>query len=113
MNAATVLRNAPHLAAPLPFVMPSYAWWQTPFYGLGLKLYDLLAGRAGLGPTALLSRAQALASLPNLQPEGLRGGVSYWDAQFDDARLALALARTAARRGALLVNYCAATDPDP
>lgn len=103
-----VLRNAPHLAAPLPFVMPSYAWWQTPFYGLGLKLYDLLAGRAGLGPTALLSRAQALASLPKLKPEGLRGGVLYWDAQFDDARLALALARTAASRGALLVNYCAA-----
>ena len=105
---STVLRNAPHLAAPLPFVMPSYAWWQTPFYGLGLKLYDLLAGRAGLGPTALLSRAQALASLPKLKPEGLRGGVLYWDAQFDDARLALALARTAASRGALLVNYCAA-----
>ncbi len=106
---STVLRNAPHLASPLSFVMPSYAWWQTPFYGLGLKLYDLLAGRAGLGPTTWLSRAQALAALPNLRAQGLRGGVQYWDAQFDDARLALALARTAARQGALLLNYCAVT----
>lgn len=106
---STVLHNAPHLAAPLPFLMPSYGWWQTSFYGLGLKLYDLLAGRAGLGPTALLSRAQTLAALPNLKPAGLRGGVQYWDAQFDDARLALALARTAASRGALLLNYCGVT----
>lgn len=102
----TVLRNAPHLASRLSFVMPSYAWWQAPFYGIGLKLYDLLAGRAGLGPTAFLSRAQALAALPNLRRAGLWGGVQYWDAQFDDARLALALARTAAREGALLLNYC-------
>lgn len=106
---STVLRNAPHLASPLPFLMPSYAWWQTPFYGIGLKLYDLLAGRAGLGPTAFLGRAQTLAALPNLQPAGLCGGVQYWDGQFDDARLALALARTAAREGALLLNYCAVT----
>ena len=106
---STVLRNAPHLASRLSFVMPSYAWWQTPFYGIGLKLYDLLAGRAGLGPTAWLSRAQALAALPNLQAAGLCGGVQYWDAQFDDARLALALARTAARHGALLLNYCEVT----
>jgi glycerol-3-phosphate dehydrogenase len=106
---STVLHNAPHLAQPLPFVMPSYAWWQTPFYGLGLKAYDLLAGRAGLGSTEFLSRAQTQACLPNIQTQGLKGGVKYWDAQFDDARLALALARTAASRGALLVNYCAAT----
>ncbi|MBU7572157.1 MAG: FAD-dependent oxidoreductase, partial [Hydrogenophaga sp.] len=61
---ATVLRIAPHLAQPLPFVMPSYRWWQTPFYGLGLKLYDLLAGGAGLGRTEFLNRAQALQALP-------------------------------------------------
>lgn len=106
----TVLRNAPHLAAPLPFVMPAYAGWQLPFYGLGLKLYDLLAAGAGLGATKLLGRAQALAALPNLRSTGLRGGVQYWDAQFDDARLALALARTAAREGALLLNYCEVTE---
>jgi glycerol-3-phosphate dehydrogenase len=107
---STVLANAPHLASRLSFIMPSYAWWQTPFYGIGLKLYDLLAGRAGLGDTRFLNRAEALAALPRLQAEGLSGGVQYWDGQFDDARLAIALARTAAREGALLLNYCPVTE---
>jgi glycerol-3-phosphate dehydrogenase len=105
----TLLRNAPHLAQPLPFVMPSYRLWETPFYGMGLKIYDALAGSAGLGPTEFLSRRQALACLPTARPEGLKGGVKYWDGQFDDARLAVALARTAAAQGALLVNYCPVT----
>jgi glycerol-3-phosphate dehydrogenase len=104
----TLLHNAPHLARPLPFVMPSYKIWETPFYGVGLKMYDALAGKAGLGPTEFLTRRQTLACLPTARPEGLKGGVKYWDGQFDDARLALALARTAAVKGALLVNYCAA-----
>lgn len=104
-----LLDNAPHLAQPLPFVMPSYRFWETPFYGLGLKAYDALAGAAGLGATEFLSRKQTLARLPGARPDGLKGGVKYWDGQFDDARLALALARTAAQRGALLLNYCAAT----
>ena len=106
----TLLHNAPHLAQPLPFIMPSYQWWETPFYGVGLKLYDALAGKAGLGATEFLSRAQVLSELPGTQPAGLRGGVKYWDGQFNDARLALALARTAAAQGALLVNYCRADD---
>jgi glycerol-3-phosphate dehydrogenase len=105
----TLMKNAPHLAQPLPFVMPSYKFWETPFYGAGLKMYDALAGRAGLGDTEFLSRGQTLACLPTVRPQGLKGGVKYWDGQFDDARLALALARTAASRGALLVNYCSAT----
>src|SRR5690606_29470289 len=92
----TLLHNAPHLAQPLAFVMPSYHLWETPFYGAGLKIYDVLAGRAGLGQTEFLSRMQALRLLPGLQAAGLKGGVKYWDGQFDDARLALALARTAA-----------------
>lgn len=102
---AAVLKIAPHLAQPLPFVMPSYRWWQTPFYGLGLKLYDLLAGRAGLGKTELLSSAEARDALPGLRMQGLLGGVKYWDGQFDDARLALALARTVERSGGLPLNY--------
>ena len=105
-----LLHNAPHLAQPLAFIMPSYQWWETPFYGVGLKMYDALAGKAGLGPTEFLSRAETLAALPTAQPDGLKGGVKYWDGQFDDARLALALARTAASHGALLVNYCRAVD---
>lgn len=105
----TLLHNAPHLAQPLAFVMPSYKLWETPFYGVGLKMYDALAGKAGLGDTEFLSRSQTLACLPTARPQGLKGGVKYWDGQFDDARLALALARTAATRGALLVNYCPVT----
>lgn len=108
-----LLANAPHLAQPLAFVMPSYRWWEAPFYGIGLKLYDALAGKSGLGRTEFLSRDETVACLPTVQTKGLqgrlRGGVKYWDGQFDDARLALALARTAAQKGALLVNYCAAT----
>lgn len=105
----TLLANAPHLAQPLPFVMPSYKFWEAPFYGIGLKMYDALAGKAGLGATEFLNRQETLACLPTVQAQDLKGGVKYWDGQFDDARLALALARTAARQGALLVNYCAAT----
>lgn len=108
----TLLHNAPHLAQPLPFVMPSYRWWETPFYGIGLKLYDALAGKAGLGDTKFLDRAKTLQTVPGVQENGLKGGVAYWDGQFDDARLAIALARTAAAKGALLINYCAVTAVD-
>jgi len=106
----TLLHNAPHLARPLAFVMPSYKLWETPFYGVGLKMYDGLAGSAGLGATEFLGRMDTMRLLPTVQGDGLKGGVKYWDGQFDDARLALALARTAALKGALLVNYCAVTE---
>jgi glycerol-3-phosphate dehydrogenase len=105
----TLLKNAPHLAQPLAFVMPSYQWWETPFYGAGLTAYDMLAGKAGLGKTKFLGRRKTVELLPNVQVENLCGGVKYWDGQFNDARLALALARSAALQGALLVNYCKAT----
>ena len=102
---STLLRNAPHIAQPLPFVMPSYAWWEKPFYGVGLKMYDALAGKSGLGSTEFLSRQETEACLPSVQMAGLRGGVKYWDGQFNDTKLALALARSAALSGALLLNY--------
>ena len=105
----TLLHNAPHLAQPLAFVMPSYHWWETPFYGAGLVAYDALAGKAGLGRTQFLGKAATLKYLPTARTQGLKGGVRYWDGQFNDARLALALARTAALEGALLVNYCEVT----
>lgn len=101
----TVMHIAAHLAQALPFVMPSYQWWQTPFYGAGLKLYDALAGQAGLGPTQWLSRAEVQALLPGIRALDLHGGVKYWDGQFDDARLALALAKTAHQAGAVMLNY--------
>lgn len=105
----TVLHIAPHLAQPLAFVMPSYQWWQTPFYGVGLKAYDLLAGKAGLGSTELLNRSEVQAALPGIQTHHLQGGVKYWDGQFDDARLALALARTTERAGGIVLNYADVT----
>jgi len=106
---STLLANAPHLAQPLAFVMPAYKFWEKSLYGLGLKAYDALAGKDALGASRSLDAAATLQCLPTLQDRHLRGGIQYWDGQFDDARLALALARTAARQGALLVNYCAAT----
>ncbi len=106
---ATLLANAPHLASPLPFVMPSYKRWERPFYGIGLKMYDMLAGSRSLGSTQLLSSERVHQLLPGVQGAGLHGGVRYWDAQFDDARLAIALARTAQAKGAALLNYCVVT----
>ena len=104
----TLLHSAPHIAQPLAFVVPAYRWWEKPFYGVGLKLYDQLAGDAGLGKTEVLGRQDTLALIPAARTQGLRGGVRYWDGQFNDARLAIAIARTAAQHGALLVNYCRA-----
>ncbi len=102
-------QNAPHLVRHLSFIVPNYTWWEAPFYGIGLKIYDLLAGRLGLGPSKHLSREETLERLPTLEPEGLRGGTVYYDGQFDDARLAVSLARTAADHGGILVNYAGVT----
>src|SRR6266404_4991440 len=97
-------QNAPHLVNDLAFVVPNYSWWEAPFYGIGLKLYDLLAGKYGFGASRLLSKEQTLEMLPALEPEELRGGVVYYDGQFDDARLLIHLAMTAAEHGATLMN---------
>ena len=102
-------RNAPHLVTPLSFIVPNYTWWEAPFYGIGLKLYDTLAGKLGLGPSTHLSRDETLQRLPTLEPTGLRGGVVYYDGQFDDARLAVTLAQTAADAGATVLNYVQVT----
>ncbi len=99
-------RNAPHLVHDLRFIVPNYAWWEAPFYGIGMKVYDLLAGRYGFGPSRNLSREKVLEAIPTLETEGLRGGVQYYDGQFDDARLLVDLAQTAAEQGAVLVNHC-------
>ncbi len=103
----TLLANAPHVAQRLAFVVPGYKLWEAPFYGAGLKAYDALAGRQSLGRTEWLSARETRAVLPTVRPQGLVGGVKYWDGQFDDARLASLLARTAISRGATLLNHCA------
>ncbi len=99
-----LLRAAPHLVRRQAFVVPVYRRWELPYYGAGLMLYNLLAGRASLGPTRITGAAIA-ERVPGLRRAGLKGGVLYWDAQFNDARLALALARTALDHGATALNY--------
>ena len=101
-----LLQNAPHLCHNQAFIIPNYTWWGGPFYTIGLKLYDLLAGRRSLGASEHLSRAETLRQLPNLRPRGLRGGVRYHDGQFDDARLAVNLAQTCIEHGGTALNYC-------
>ncbi|HXE52045.1 MAG TPA: glycerol-3-phosphate dehydrogenase/oxidase [Tepidisphaeraceae bacterium] len=98
-------QNAPHLVHDLAFVVPNYEWWETPFYGIGMKVYDMLAGRYGFGRSRLLSKEETLARIPTLEQEGLRGGVLYYDGQFDDSRLLINLAQTADEHGAVLLNY--------
>lgn len=98
-------RNAPHLVHDLPFIVPVYDWWEGPFYGIGLKLYDMLAGKEGFGSSKLLSREETIHCIPTIEQDGLRGGVIYHDGQFDDARLLLNLAETAQEHGACILNY--------
>ncbi|HUP23411.1 MAG TPA: glycerol-3-phosphate dehydrogenase/oxidase [Thermoanaerobaculia bacterium] len=98
-------QNAPHLVHDLRFVVPNYAWWEAPFYGIGMRVYDALAGRYGFGDSANLSRAETLERIPTIEVDGLRGGVVYHDGQFDDARLLIHLAFTAAAHGAVLLNH--------
>jgi glycerol-3-phosphate dehydrogenase len=104
-----LLANAPHVAQRMAFVVPGYHLWELPFYGAGLKSYDLLAGRRSLGQTEWLSARQTAAVLPSVRTAGLVGGIKYWDGQFDDARLAVLLARTAVDRGAAVLNHCPVT----
>ena len=98
-------RNAPHLVHDLPFVVPTYDWWEGPFYGIGLKLYDALAGKEGFGSSKILSKEETLKHIPTIETERLRSGVIYYDGQFDDSRLCINLAETAFEQGATLINY--------
>lgn len=104
-----LLQNAPHIVHDLEFIVPNYAWWETPFYGIGMKVYDLLAGKYGFGPSQLLSREATLERIPTLSQDGLRGGVMYHDGQFDDTRLLVNLVQTAAAQGGVLLNYTTVT----
>lgn len=105
----TLLRLAPHLSHPLWLLTPLYRTWEIPYYGIGLKLYDLLAGTARLEASRIFSAQAARQHFPGLIPDGLRGAVAYQDGQFDDARFNLALVQTALEEGATLLNYCEVT----
>jgi glycerol-3-phosphate dehydrogenase len=101
--------NAPHLVHHLSFIVPIYSWWEGPFYGIGMKIYDRLAGKLGLSPSENLSREETLKRIPTLQPTGLVSGVSYYDGQFDDSRLAVNLAQTIFDLGGAAINYVQVT----
>ena len=106
-------QNAPHLVSELPFVVPSYSWWEGPFYGIGLKLYQMLSGKYGFGASQFISKEETLKRLPNVDEEGLKGGVVYYDGQFDDTRLLIHMAMTAEEQGATLLNYARVTALHP
>lgn len=100
-----LLNNAPHLVYDTPFAIPLYSWWQRSFYGVGMALYDLLAGTHGLKHARHLGREETIALIPAVRRRNLRGCIVYHDCQFDDARLALCLARTLADLGGTPLNY--------
>lgn len=101
-----LLRNAPHVCHTQNFIIANYSWWSKLFYGIGLKLYDLMAAKLSLGSTKIVSAGYVLQHLPCVKKQGLKGGVVYTDGQFDDARLAVNLAQTACEQGATVINYC-------
>jgi len=99
-------KNAPHLVHPQAFVIPNYSWWEGPFYGIGMKVYDRLAGKLGLEPSRHLSLEETIEAIPTVEQDKLIGGVIYHDGQFDDSRLAVNLAQTAEALEAAVLNYC-------
>ena len=99
-------RNAPHLVQDLSFVIPTYDWWASPFYGIGMKIYDMMAGKLGLGKSVIISKGETEKLIPNVNKKGLRGGVIYHDGQFDDSRMAITLALSANPKKTALLNYC-------
>ncbi|XP_068101859.1 glycerol-3-phosphate dehydrogenase, mitochondrial isoform X2 [Hyperolius riggenbachi] len=102
---ANLLEIAPHLSAPLPIMLPVYKWWQLPYYWVGIKAYDLVAGSQCLKSSYVLSKSKALELFPMLQKDRLVGAIVYYDGQHNDARMNLAIALTAARYGAATANY--------
>ena len=97
--------NAPHLVKDQPFVIPCYSYWCVPFYTIGLTLYDLMAGRLGIGRSVPLSKKGVNKALPAIKSHKLRGGVRYYDCQFDDSRLAVNLAQTITEQEGVVINH--------
>jgi len=98
-------QNAPHLIKDQSFIIPCYEWWCVPFYTIGLTLYDLMAGRLGIGRSVPLSLEKTKQALPALNSNELRGGVRYYDCKFDDARLSINLCQTIFEQGGVALNY--------
>ena len=100
-----LFRNAPHLVRNEKFIIPNYSWASSLFYSIGLSVYDLLSGRRSFGRSRLISKTELVRRIPNIRQRGLKSGVLYHDGQFDDARLAISLARTSVDKGATVLNY--------
>lgn len=110
LERGRMLRNAPHVCHTLGFVVPAYNWWDKYYYGFGLWIYEFLSAKFSLGKTKMLSKKETLNHLPDLDSTHLKGGILYYDGQFDDSRLAINLAQTAAKHGAVVLNYCSVSD---
>lgn len=102
-------QNAPHLVKNQAFIIPNYSWWTGPFFTVGMKVYDMMAGSLGLGPSEHISKEETLEAIPNLSENELTGGVIYYDGQFDDARLAINLAQTIIENDGVALNYVRVT----
>ena len=100
-----LLKNAPHLVKKTKFIVPAYNLWSVFFYGAGFKIYDYLSGKYSFGKSKILSKAETIVNFPNAAQKNLRGGIAYYDGQFDDTRLLINLAQTAAEQGAVVLNY--------
>jgi len=100
-----MLKNAPHLTGNQEFVIPVYTFWDVFLYTVGLKFYDLLAGRLSMGKSYFINKSKTIGRLPLLKSEGLKGGIVYHDGQFDDSRMAVALARASVENGGTVLNY--------
>ena len=108
-----LIKNAPHLVHSKPFILPCYKKGEREFYTVGLGIYSAMTyGGYNIGRTSSLSREDTLMRLPGVKPEGLMGGVQFYDGQFDDARLDVALVRTAFEHGAVPLNYMPVTAID-
>jgi glycerol-3-phosphate dehydrogenase len=98
-------KNAPHIVSNLTFLIPSYTWWELPFYAIGLTLYSLMAGKLSFGKSKVLTKSKTLTKIPTLIKNKLRGSISYHDGQFDDSRLGLNMAQTVIQNGGIAINY--------
>ncbi|MEN8121556.1 MAG: glycerol-3-phosphate dehydrogenase/oxidase [Bacteroidota bacterium] len=103
-------QNAPHLVKNQEFIIPNYSWWTGPFFTVGMKVYDMMAGGLGLGPSEHISKEETLKAIPNLSEKDLSGGVIYYDGQFDDSRFAINLTQTIVENAGVALNYFKVTD---
>mmetsp|Transcript_14982 Transcript_14982/g.20953 ORF Transcript_14982/g.20953 Transcript_14982/m.20953 type:complete len:640 (+) Transcript_14982:107-2026(+) len=102
---STFLQVAPHLTNPIPIMTPCYKWWEVPYYYVGLKMYDLLAGTQNLQWSRFYDKTESIRQFPVLQPNSLKGTVVYYDGQMNDSRMNVSIALTAAAHGAAVANH--------